>query len=63
MVTITIFHIEMLGVGYILYIVLNCHKIRKFFQKQKAKLYWQKTVICTELILTYVHSSEKVSTS
>ena len=32
MVTITTFHIEMLGVGYILYIVLNCHKIKKFFK-------------------------------
>jgi len=53
METITTFHVEMLGVGYVLTQLGNV---------SKAKLYWQKTVICTKLILAYVHSSEKVST-
>jgi len=53
MVTITTFLVEMLGVGYILYVVLKCHKIRKLFKGQ---------TVFTELILTHVHSSEKVST-
>ena len=35
MVTITTFHIEMLGVGYILYIVLNCQN-QEIFQRQNC---------------------------
>ena len=60
MVTITTFHIEMLGVGYILYIVLNCHKIRTFF-KGKTVLTEYCYMYRTDFSLAYVHSSEKVS--